>query len=141
LDRQNTTPLFAKDKTLVKPSQEPMMVRKRKLGRIEKLKQVAKREARALFAAVAIFVGVSAFLWILGSSWEGMPVEWWRLALAATFLTLPEVCAKLQEANEPYVILFALAFRDGFFYLPFTGPGLAKWAAQARKLWEIIRHK
>lgn len=117
------------------------MAKNRKSEHREKLMQVAKRETKALFAAAAIFAGVSIFLWIVQSSWEAMPADWWRLALAVTFMTLPEAFAKLKDADDPYVILFALAFRDGFLYLPVIGPDLAKWVTKTRKLWKIITRK
>lgn len=118
-----------------------MMAMKRKPGRMEKLKHVVKREGRALFAAGSVFVGVSTLLLIVESSWQAMPADWWRLALVVTFMALPEVFVKLQEADEPYLILFALAFREGFLYLPFFGPDLAGWVTKVRGLWKSLKRK
>lgn len=117
------------------------MARKRKPTGMEKCRQILIREAKALFAGVSTFAGAATFFLIVDRSWGIVPADWWQMALAATLMCLPKVYAKLHESDEPYVILFALAFREGFLYLTFIAPDLSKWVTKMRGLWKDINRK
>ncbi len=98
-------------------------------------------EAKVLFLLLATAAGAVTFCLIVDQSWELGADKWHGLALAATLMGLPKVWRKLKNSKEPWLIRFALAFREGFLSLGLIAPEVSGWVTKVRGLWRNLGRK
>jgi len=92
--------------------------------RIKKTTRTIKREVFAAFSLFSTLTGALFFGYIAVQMTGASQTTWPLLAVAGSIIALPKVFKKIKDSQEPYVIRFAHAFREGFVPMYSTAQNL-----------------
>ncbi len=100
--------------------------------RIKKATRSIKREVFAAFSLFSTLAGALFFGYIAVQMTGTSQTTWPLLAVAGSIIALPKVFKKIKDSQEPYVIRFAHAFREGFVPMYSTAQNLPEFIGRLR---------
>ncbi len=108
----------------------------RKKHLIKTIKQFFKKEWQPLFTYAAMVAGAAAFYLVIDRNMSIPSIDMKWLIIFIPLINLPKVFVKLKSYNQhqPYTIIFAKAFKEGFLSLPRFAPDLSKFGTILRRL-------
>ena len=81
----------------------------------KKVRQIVMREGAALLVLMSMLSGTCALYWATSAILPIPNPNLILILIAGSMANLPKVFSKIRSSQEPYIIRFALGFREGFF--------------------------